>query len=107
MDHLIKSGIREVVLERYLTHFVLRADSCRGDTIGGQILNMLNTESRPALQRIGRRLWRIGRQLYYTHTHTLIVEESVLESADYSSKSANSNAILPKSVCGYGPLVVF
>ena len=52
------------------------------------------------LWRIGLRLWRIGRRLYYPHTHTPIVEESalesVLESADYSSKSADSNADSPK-----------
>ena len=57
---------------------------------------MCNTESRPTLRRIGRRLWRIGKRLYYTHTHTPIVEESALESvlelADYSSESADSNA---------------
>ena len=57
---------------------------------------MFDTKSRPILQRIGRRLWRIGRRLYYTHTHTPIVEESELESADYSSKSADSNADSPK-----------
>ena len=71
-------------------------NSSRGNTIGGQILNMFNSESRPTLQRIGHRLWRIGLQLYYPHTHRLIVEESalesVLESADSSSKSADSNA---------------
>ena len=76
------------------------AGSYRGNTIGGQILNMFNTESRPTVQRIGRRLWRIGRRLYYPHTHTLIVEESalesVLESADYISKSVDSNADSPK-----------
>ena len=31
------------------------ADSRQGDTIGGQISNMFDTESRPVLQRIGRR----------------------------------------------------
>ena len=51
-------------------------------------------KNRPTLRRIGRQLWRIGRRLYYTHTHTPILEESVLESP-----------ILQKSVCGYGPLV--
>ena len=76
------------------------ADSPRGNTIGGQILNMFNTESRPTVQRIGLRLWRICRRFYYPHTHTPIVKESVLESvlesADYSSKSADSNADSPK-----------
>ncbi len=52
------------------------------------------------LHRIGRRLWRIGRQLYYTHTHTPLLEESSLESAletaDKSPESANSNAYSPK-----------
>ena len=76
------------------------ADSSRGNTISGQILNMFNTESWLTLQRISRRLWRIGHRLYYPHTHTPIVEESalesVLESADYSSKSADSNADSPK-----------
>ena len=72
------------------------ADFRRGNTIGGQILNIFNTESRPTVQRIGRRLWRIDRWLYYPRTHTPIVEESalesVLESTDYSSKLADSNA---------------
>ena len=67
-----------------------------GDTIGGQILNIIKTESRPTLRRISRQLWRIGRQLYYTHTHTQIVEEAALEltleSAEFSSESADSNA---------------
>ena len=66
-------------------------------TTGGQILNMFNTENWPTLRRIGRRLWRISRRLYYPHTHTPIVEESalklVLELADYSSKSADSPQI--------------
>ena len=61
---------------------------------------MFNTENRLTLRRIGRRLRRIGRRLYYTHTHTLIFEESALESAlesaDYSSESADSNAYSPK-----------
>ena len=61
---------------------------------------MFNTENRPTLLRIGHRLCRIGRRLYYTHTHTQILEElaleSALESADYSSKSADSNAYSPK-----------
>ena len=61
---------------------------------------MFNTESQPTLQRIGRRLWRIGCRLYYPHTHTPIVDESglesVLESADYSPKLADSNADSPK-----------
>ena len=77
-----------------------QADSSRGNTICGQILNMFNTESRSTLQRIGRRLWTIGQRLYYPHTHTLTVEESalesVLESANYSSKSADSTAYSPK-----------
>ena len=68
-------------------------DSSLGNTIGGQILNMFNTESWPTLQRIGH-------QLYYPHTHTPIVKksalESMLESSDYSSKSADSNADSPK-----------
>ena len=67
--------------------------------MGGQILNMFNTENRPTLRRIGRRLWRIGRQLYYTHTTQILEEsalESALESADYSSESANSNAYSTK-----------
>ena len=54
---------------------------------------MFNTENRPTLHIIGRRL-------YYTHTDTLIVEESVLEStlesADYSSESVDSNTYSPK-----------
>ena len=80
------------------------ADSSRGNTIGGQILNMFNTESRPTLQRIGGRfsiivyMWVWG--LYYPHTDTPIVEESalesMLESADYSSKSADSHVDSPK-----------
>ena len=37
------------------------ADSRLGDSVGGQILNMFDTESRLTLRRIGRRLWRIGR----------------------------------------------
>ena len=68
--------------------------------IGSQILNMFNTENRPTLHRIGRQLWRIGRRLYYTHTHTSILEESALESAlesaDYSSESANFNDYSPR-----------
>ena len=35
------------------------ANSGQGNTIGGQILNMFNTESWPILQRIGCGLWRI------------------------------------------------
>ena len=60
------------------------ADSSRGNTSGGQILNMFNTESRSTLQRIGGRfsmilyMWVWG--LYYPHTDTPIGEESVLES---------------------------
>ena len=54
---------------------------------------MFNTEGQPTVQRIGRRL-------YYPHTQTPIVEESalesVLESADFSSKLADSNANSPK-----------
>ena len=49
---------------------------------------MLDKESRPTLRRVGRRL-------YIAHTHAPIIEElgveSVLESADYSSESADSN----------------
>ena len=71
-----------------------------GDTIGGQILNMFNTENRPTLRRICQRLWTISRRLYYTRTHTPIVEESALElaleSADSSSESADSNVDSPK-----------
>ena len=65
-----------------------------------QILNMFNTECQLTLRRIRRRLCRISRRLHYTRTHTLIVEEwvleSLLESADYSAESANSNANSPK-----------
>ena len=65
---------------------------------------MFDTENSPTLRRISRQLWRIGRRLYYTHTHTPLLEESALESvlesalesADYSSESANSNAYSPK-----------
>ena len=68
--------------------------------MGGQILNMLNTDSRPTLWKIGLRLWRIGVRLHNVHTHTTIVEElaleSALESADYSSELADSNADPPK-----------
>ena len=61
---------------------------------------MFNTENRPTVRVIGRRLWRIGRRLYSTHTHTPILEksalESALESADSISESADSNAYSPK-----------
>ena len=68
-----------------------------GDSVSGEILNMFNMENSQTLRRIGKRLWRIGRRLYYTHTHTPILEESALElaleSTDYSSESAYSPRI--------------
>ena len=59
-------------------------------------------DSWPTLWRVSPRLWRVGRQLHNAHTHTLIVEELVLESALESAHY--SRPILQKSVCGYGPL---
>ena len=61
---------------------------------------MFNTDSQPTLWRVGRRLWRVGRQLHNAGTHSPIGEEMALESADYSSESADSNADPPKiGVC--------
>ena len=61
---------------------------------------MFDTESQLTLRRISRRLLGIGQLIYYTHTHTPIVEESALESAlelaDSSSESADSNVDSPK-----------
>ena len=61
---------------------------------------MFDMESLLTLRRVGRRLWRVGRLLHKAHTHTPIVEqlmlELVLESADSSSESADSNANSPK-----------
>ena len=61
---------------------------------------MFNMESRPTLGRVSRRLWRVGRRLHKASTHTPIIEqlalELALESADYSSESADSNVNLPK-----------
>ena len=57
-------------------------------------------DSRPTLRRDGRRLWRVDLRFFIARTHTPIVErlwlELVLESADYSSESAVSNADPPK-----------
>ena len=72
-----------------------------GDSVGGEILNMFNTENRLTLQRVGRRLWRISRRLFYTNTHT-----SILESALESFVAPSWPILMPKlqeSVCGHGP----
>ena len=61
---------------------------------------MFDKESQPTLCRVSGRLWRVGGRLYIAHTQATIVEESglesALESADYSSESADSNADPPK-----------
>ena len=62
------------------------------ESVSGQILNMFNTGIWPTLQRVCRRLWRVGRRLPNALTHTTSVEELApelaLESADYSFESA-------------------
>ena len=66
------------------------ADSDWGGSIGDEILNMFNTESANDYGESAK-------------NDIMSVLESALESADYSSKTADSNADPPKLVCWYGP----